>query len=103
MRSMIAACAMLLLIGSQPALAKSSNGNGNGNSASAGNNGNQGCSSIGGSGANPGEWYKSLSENPLLAGLTPAEMAELENTTPGYEGYGETPSVGAAIQNSCKN
>ena len=93
--ALIVAVAILTIAAAPPG---KSNGQPNGQA-----NGQQGCSSIGGSGSNPGQWYKSLQDNPLLEGLTPAELAELEDTTPGWVGYGQTPNVGAAIKEFCGN
>jgi hypothetical protein len=100
MRSALIVAVAVLTIAAAPP------GKGNGQNTGQGNgqaNGQQGCSSIGGSGSNPGQWYQSLQDNPLLEGLTPAEMAELEDTTPGWVGYGQTPNVGAAIREFCGN
>lgn len=98
---MIAAGAILAIFAASASAGNSkNNGNGQGNAQA---NGQQGCSSIGGSGSNPGQWYKSLQDNPLLQNLNPAEMAELENTTPGWQGYDQTPNVGAAIREFCGN
>jgi hypothetical protein len=76
-----------------PAMAKSDNGKGNG----------QGCVSGGATADNPGQWLQALREHALLQGLTPAEIAELENTTPGWAGYGQTPTVGALLAFFCGN
>jgi hypothetical protein len=81
MRSaLIVAVAVLTIAAAPPAKVNGqSNGQANG----------QGCSSVGGTGSTPGQWYKSLQDNPQLEGLTPAEMAELENATPGGSAMGK--------------
>jgi hypothetical protein len=64
-----------------------------------------GCDSAGATSATPGQWFKELKANPVaggvLLGLNPAELAELENSTEGWTGYGITPNVGALINNFC--
>ena len=62
----------------------------------------RGCVSIGATADSPGQWFQELRDHPLLQGLTPDEMAELENTMLGFEGYGITPNVGAAIALFCR-
>ena len=64
-----------------------------------------GCDSAGATAKNPGQWFQALKVNPVaggvLLGLNPAELAELENTTNGWDGFGETPNVGALIAFFC--
>lgn len=60
------------------------------------------CSSAGATAENPGQWLKALRDHPALLDLSPNEIAELENSTVGWAGYGETPNVGALIEFFCE-
>lgn len=67
-----------------------------------------GCTSAGAPDSkNPGQFFKTLKENDVaggvLLGLNPNELAQLENTTPGWDGEGQTPTVGEFIQFFCDN
>ena len=60
------------------------------------------CSSAGAIADNPGQWLQKLREHPAFVGMTPAEMAEKENSSPGWAGNGETPNVGAFFDFFCE-
>jgi hypothetical protein len=80
-----------------PAFAKDKANNGQANG--------QGCNSQGApNSANPGAWLRGVRERLEQLGfgsLTPAEMAALENETAGWDGYGESGSVGDFIKFFC--
>ena len=60
------------------------------------------CVSGGATADNPGQWLQKLREISVFEGMSPAEMAEMENSTLGWAGYGKTPNVGAFIDFFCE-